>query len=314
MNSLDIQYANLLWKIHKEGTWEKTRTGTDAKTIVGAMIQHDMKEGFPLLCCKKHPFKVIAVELEGFLKGIRSKNWFKERGCNIWNLWCNPQSHPYGTDEHSKEVMEAEDDLGRIYGVQWRDFQGVKNIDTDIAHFNEPCDVDQVTELINILRRDPTSRRAIVTAWNPCELNQMALPPCHILWQVMIVDNKLHLTWYQRSVDTPLGLPFNIASYGLLLHLLARELGYEEGTLTGFLNNVHYYRNQEEAVLEIIYRRKSRIGFAGMDIPLPRIKTYGDASLKYLLDGIHANSQWDHSLSELENYNPLPAIKIPISI
>ena len=312
MNSLDIQYANLLEKIHKEGTWEKTRTGTDAKTIVGAMIQHDMKEGFPLLCCKKHPFKVIAVELEGFLKGIRSKKWFQERGCNIWNEWCNPQKVPYGTDDETKKKMLEENDLGRIYGAQWRDFQGVKNIDTDVAHFNEPCNVDQVVELLALLRRDPTSRRAIVTAWNPCELDQMALPPCHILWQVMIVDNKLHLTWYQRSVDTPLGLPFNIASYGLLLHLLARELGYEEGILTGFLNNVHYYRDQEEAVEEIIERVDSHIG--DVVIPLPTIKTYGDASLKYLLDGTNANSQWDRSLSELENYNPLPAIKIPISV
>lgn len=306
MNSLDIQYANLLEKIHKEGTWEKTRTGTDAKTIVGAMIQHDMKEGFPLLCCKKHPFKVIAVELEGFLKGFTCKDWFKVRGCNIWNEWCNPQKVPYSTDDETKKKMLEENDLGRIYGAQWRDFVGAG--DDGVIHCK-----DQVTELINLLRRDPTSRRAIVTAWNPCELDQMALPPCHILWQVMIVDNKLHLTWYQRSVDTPLGLPFNIASYGLLLHLLARELGYEEGILTGFLNNVHYYRNQEEAVEEILFRVNTSKDNS-VCVQLPAIKTYGDASLKYLLDETHANSQWDHSMSELENYNPLPAIKIPISV
>jgi len=312
MNSLDIQYANLLEKIHKEGTWEKTRTGTDAKTIVGAMIQHDMKKGFPLLCCKKHPFTIIATELEGFLKGIRSKKWFQERGCNIWSNWANPQKVPYGTNEESKKKMLEEDDLGRIYGVQWRDYIGIQEIESDEDRFEHHK--DQVVELLALLKKDPTSRRAIVTAWNPCELNQMALPPCHILWQVMIVDNKLHLTWYQRSVDTPLGLPFNIASYGLLLHLLARELGYEEGILTGFLNNVHYYRNQEEAVLEIIDRVD---GSMTGQHELPTIKTYENASLKYLLEdnfGGDGAIQWCHALTLVENYNPLPAIKIPISV
>jgi thymidylate synthase len=283
INTLDLQYINLLNSIKNDGVWEKNRTGIDTKVIVGAMIKHDMSNGFPLLTCKRVPFKSMAVELEGFLKGITSKSWYKERGCNIWNEWCNPEKVKYGNDEITKEKMYNEDDLGRIYGAQWRSFKGT-------------C--DQVKMVIDTLSKDPYNRRAICSAWDPTELSKMALPPCHVLWQVMIINNKVNLTWYQRSVDTPLGLPFNIASYGLLLHLFAKHLKLEEGTLTGFLNNVHYYKNQEDGVDEIIRR-----GYEEVLAPLPNIATIGDDLF-----------EWSHDKSKISKYNPLPTINIPIAV
>lgn len=318
MNSLDTQYINLLRQIRDKGIWENNRTGIPAKAIVGAMIQHDMSEGFPLLCCKRHSFKNIAVELEFFIRGLRSKSWLSERGCNIWQEWCNPQKVKYGTDEDSKLAMAYEDDLGLIYGCQWRDFHD--------PHCSGSMHVDQLFQLINLLRKDPTSRRAIVTAWNPLAQDTMALPPCHILFQAIILGGKLHLTWYQRSVDTPLGLPYNIASYGLLLHLLARELGVQEGALTGMLNNVHYYANQEKDVEEIIKRAHfgAEVG-VGQEVfinamitdSLPTIVTNPNCGIGPILNASnmpHPYDEWTYKESSLKDYKPLPKIDIPIAV
>lgn len=315
INSLDTQYCNLLFNIREKGTWEQNRTGIDTKTLVGAMIQHDMAEGFPILTVKRVPFKSMAVELKGFINGVTSKAWYAERGCNIWNAWSNPTKVPYGTDKAAQDAMAAEDDLGPIYGYQFRNF----NKEYGSAGYGDSnSSADQLNNVISSLKKDPTNRRAICSAWNPLQLHEMALPPCHVLWQAMIVNNKLCLTWYQRSVDVPLGLPFNIASYGLLLHLLAKELGVAEGTLTGMLNNVHYYRNQEEGVNEIIDRGKSwltkvedkriqlavRPDWTGDMSKLPTIHTPGFKSI----------FTWDHSMSSLGDYNPHPTIKIPVAV
>lgn len=304
MNSADRQYTDLLDNICNKGTWEKNRTGIDTKTIVGAMFQHNMQDGFPLLMIKRHPFKTIKVELEGFIKGIISKEWYQERGCTIWDEWCNPEKVAYGIDKTTQDKMRQEDDLGRIYGAQWREFRGSET------------SIDQLAEVVRILKKDPTSRRAICSAWNPTELNKMALPPCHVMWQAMIVDGKLCLTWYQRSVDTPLGLPFNIASYALLLHLLAKELKVEEGTLTGFLNNVHFYRNQLPAV-ETIQRRRNQIDVEGNYLcdngeiigihRLPRIETLNFTSIVNW-------SYNDTNITADSYYKALPKIEIPIAI
>lgn len=310
MNSLDRQYIDLLKNIKYNGIWEDNRTGIPAKAIIGAMIQHDMSEGFPLLCCKRHSFKNIAVELEFFIRGLSDKQWLKDRGCHIWDEWCNPKNVKYGTDVFSRDMMFRESDLGRIYGVQWRNFRGASECGLD------DNSKDQLVEILALLRKDPTSRRAIVTAWNPCELDEMALPPCHVMWQAMILGGKLHLTWYQRSVDTPLGLPYNIASYGLLLHLLARELDIEEGTLTGMLNNVHYYENQEDDVNEIIRRGGDEMPCASSQSRLPKIVTKKWSSLEKTMRECvkHGYVEWEHCDSIIQDYNPLPAIKIPIAV
>lgn len=298
MNNLDIQYQRLLSEIYLTGIKETNRTGISAYTLPSAIIKHDMADGFPLLTIKRVPFKVMAVELEGFIKGITSKKWYQERGCHIWDEWCNPQKVFYGHDTETRKKMLEEDDLGLIYGSQWRNFHDPNaiywNLNDEIENYSKP--VDQLKNIVDTLKKNPQDRRMICSAWNPLALNQMALPPCHMMWQVSVIGGKLHLSWTQRSCDVPLGIPFNIASYGLLLHLLAKESGYEEGTLTGFLSNVHYYENQKEGVEEIIGRDSN--------FDLPTIETSNFTSV----------FDWKYNDSTLKNYQCLSTIKIPIAV
>lgn len=236
-------YLNIVQKILKEGEIKQNRTGIKTLAIAGVMFEHDMARGFPLLTTKKMPFKVIATELEFFIKGLTDKEWLKERNNHIWDEWANPKKAPYGHDEAAKEKMEKERDLGPIYGFQWRHFNAeYKNHDTDYAGKG----FDQLKKLVDTLKSNPTDRRMIVSAWNPLQMSEMGLPPCHYSFQVTVIGNKINLMWNQRSIDVMLGLPFNIASYGLLLHLLAKETGLEEGRLIGFLGDTHIYENHIE--------------------------------------------------------------------
>jgi len=235
MNTLDKNYLNIAENILKNGVEKENRTGVNTISISGAMLQHDMSEGFPLLTTKKVFYKAMSVELEGFLKGITDKEWYKANKCNIWNEWCNPSKIPEGlSDEERKEFQFNESDLGPIYGSQWRDFNG--------------GGYDQLQQVIRSLENKPGDRRMLVSAWNPLQLHLQALPPCHVLWQVAVRGEYLDLLWYQRSVDVFLGLPFNIASYGLLLSLLAHQFKYKPGILTGFLGDTHIYKNHIEQI------------------------------------------------------------------
>lgn len=298
-NSLDYQYCSLLRAIEQDGEWESNRTEFRAKTLPSWTIRHNMKEGFPLLTIKKTPFKSIKVELEGFIKGITSKKWYQERGCTIWNEWCNPKKVPYGHSEESKAAMAAEDDLGLIYGSEWRDFHDPNSHQVNEDHLDEFISrgkgVDQLKNIVNKLKSNPQDRRMICSAWNPLALDQMALPPCHYAFQISVINNKLNLAWVQRSCDVPLGIPFNIASYGLLLHLLAKEGGFEEGQLTGFLTNVHYYENQQDGVNEILSRYSMFM--------LPKIQTEFTSIFN-----------WEYSDTKLLGYNSLEKINIPIAV
>lgn len=236
-------YLNIVKKILQDGQWTDNRTGIRTIAIAGVMFEHDMQKGFPLLTTKKMPFKVIATELEFFIKGITDKQWLQERNNHIWDEWAHPKKAPYGHDEASKKAMMEERDLGPIYGFQWRHFNAeYKDFDSDYTDQG----IDQLKNLVDKLKSNPHDRRMIVSAWNPLQLNEMGLPPCHYSFQVTVIKNKLNLMWNQRSVDVMLGLPFNIASYGLLLHLLAKESGYEEGRLVGFLGDTHIYENHIE--------------------------------------------------------------------
>jgi thymidylate synthase len=288
MNSLDQKYRLLLEKIATNGEWEQNRTGVRAKTFSSEMIRHDMSEGFPLLTIKKVPFKSMAVELEGFIKGITSKKWFQERNCKIWDEWCNPLKVQYSTHPIDQKRMKEEDDLGLIYGSQWRDFHD--------PHCSGAIHVDQLSQIVQKIKTNPQDRRMICSAWNPASLDRMALPPCHVMWQVSVVNNKLNLCWFQRSVDVPLGLPFNIASYGLLLHLLARIYGFKEGILTGFLSNVHFYENQMDGVDEILERESP--------YSLPRVIT----------EEMHSIFDWSHDKTILVEYKSLEKVSMPVAI
>jgi len=256
-------YLNIVKKIIDTGKLEETRTGIKAYTIAGAIFEHDMSKGFPLLTTKKTPLRLIASELQFFINGITDKKWLQERNNHIWDEWANPKKAPYGHDEESKKKMLEERDLGPIYGFQWRHFNApYKNYDSDYTGQG----IDQLKNVIETLKTNPRDRRMIVSAWNPLQFNEMALPPCHYAFQITVIGNKLNLLWNQRSVDTMLGLPFNIASYALLLHLLAKESGLKEGKLVGFLADVHIYENHMEGVKEQLSRDPEKY-------PLPHIET-----------------------------------------
>ena len=285
-------YLDIVKKILDHGFRKTNRTGTDAMTIAGAMFEHDMAEGFPLLTTKKMPFNMIKSELEFFIRGITDKEWLKEQKNSIWDEWCSPDIVPYANDENTKARMTEERELGPIYGWQWRNF-GAKYI----SHNTPPegCGIDQLQKLVQTLKTDPDNRRMIVSAWNPVDLHRMALPPCHYAFQVTVIDGKLNLLWNQRSVDVALGLPFNIASYGCLLHLLAKESGLGEGKLIGFLGDTHIYINHINAIsLQLLRKPKA----------LPQIKTENFTSI----------FDWHYGDTIAENYDPHPAVKFEIAV
>lgn len=286
------QYLEIVNNILSRGELKHNRTGVDTITIAGATFEHDMSLGFPILTTKKMAFKNVRVELEGFIKGITDKKWFIDRGCHIWDDWCNPQKVPYGTDEITKKKMKEERDLGPIYGFQWRHFNAY--YDSFNSNYVDKG-IDQLANIINTLKKNPNDRRMVVSAWNPLQIGQMALPPCHYCFQVTVINDKVNLMWNQRSVDTMLGLPFNIASYGLLLHLLAKESNLSEGKLIGFLGDTHIYINQIDGANEQLQRNPN---------DLPKIET----------EDFYSIFDWDYSKTKLINYKSHPKIEFPIAV
>lgn len=284
-------YLKIVEEIFDEGEVKHTRTGTDIISIAGAMFKHDMKDGFPLLTTKKMPIKMIASELEFFIKGITDKEWLKERRNTIWNEWCNRDIVPYSNDKETLARMAAERDLGPIYGYQWRHF-GAKYID-----YKTPPEggVDQLKNMVHMLKTNPDKKRNLVSAWNPVDQPKMALPPCHFAYQATVINGRVNLLWSQRSVDTALGLPFNIASYAIFLLLLAKETGYEPGKLVGFLGDTHIYVNHEEGLKEQLSREP---------LPLPHLKINNFTSI----------FDWKYTDIELVNYKSHPAIKFDIAV
>jgi thymidylate synthase len=285
-------YLDIVRHILTKGTRKQNRTGVDTLSVSGVMFEHDMAQGFPLLTTKKMPFKTIRVELEFFIKGFTDKKWLQDRRCTIWDEWANPKKAPYGHDEESKHRMREERDLGPVYGFQWRHFDApYVSYDTDYTGQG----IDQLAKVIETIKKNPTDRRMIVMAWNPKALPEQALPPCHYGFQVLVTDGKLDLLWNQRSVDTMLGLPFNIASYALLLHLLAKETRLGEGKLIGFLADTHIYVNQiEGANLQLAREPK----------PLPRIVTEPFTSI----------FDWSGEHTRLEGYESHDRIEFPIAV
>jgi len=285
-------YLDIVQKILDKGFRKNNRTGVDALTIAGTMFEHDMADGFPLLTTKKVPFKMVRSELEFFIRGYTDKEWLREQKNSIWDEWCSPDVVPYGNDEQTKIKMMNERELGPIYGWQWRNF-GAK-----YTAFNKAAQgqgFDQLKKLAETLKKNPDDRRMIVSAWNPCDLSRMALPPCHYSFQITVLDGKLNLLWNQRSVDVALGLPFNIASYGCLLHLLAKEANLGEGRLIGFLGDTHIYVNHiNDISLQLLRKPK----------PLPQIKTENFTSI----------FDWHYNDTVVEGYDPHPAIKFEIAV
>ncbi len=294
MSNIQEQYRLLLGTLLHNSTEKEDRTGTGTLSVFGRQLRHQMKDGFPLLTTKRMAHKTMMTELKWFLKGDTSIKYLVDNGCNIWNgdayqKYCNTLKEHYdgGGDiatqgqfirmiKDDAEWASIWGDLGPIYGKQWRDWNGK----------------DQIKELIKNLKLNPDSRRLMVSAWNVGELSEMTLPPCHYGFQCYVNNGKLSLMWNQRSVDTFLGLPFNIASYATLLLLLCEETGYVAGELIANLGDVHLYKNHVEQAREQITRGA---------YPLPKIKL----SNVNLLEG-----EWDY---ELIDYKHHPSIKAPLS-
>lgn len=274
-------YLDILENIYNNCTdVRQNRTGIpDIGTGHGATFVHDMADGFPLITTKKMGLKNIATELEFFLRGITDKKWLQDRKCKIWNEWANPikVEESYNiktkmleaggplTDQQKQivrnSVMDYERDLGPIYGFQWRHFGGEYQWDLNRIEQN-PSDnfnherpgVDQVATAIDKLKNNPNDRRIIVSAWNPVDFPQMALPPCHVMHQLIARDGRLNLIWTQRSCDMFLGIPYNIASYALLLLLYAKESGMTPGILKGEFHDAHIYTNHLPQVAQQLSR------------------------------------------------------------
>ncbi|MFH1291962.1 MAG: thymidylate synthase [bacterium] len=289
-----LNYLKIVEKILDKGIKKQDRTGTGTQSIAGVIFEHEMSDGFPLLTTKKMPFRLITTELEFFIQGITDKQWLKDHKNHIWDEWCSPKKVPYGHDQETKKKMSEERDLGPIYGFQWRHFNAdYKNYDTDYTSQG----VDQLKKLIHNLKTDPFDRRMIVSAWNPCQLQDMALPPCHFQFQVVVSNEKLNLLWNQRSVDVMLGLPFNIASYATLLHLLAKETGFKEGRLVGFLGDTHIYSNHIDGAKEQLSRDPNKY-------PLPQIITENFTSI----------FDWTAQDTKIIGYESYPRIKFDIAV
>ena len=311
MNKLDKQYQELLSTILEYGVDKSDRTGTGTKSIFGYTIRHNMADGFPLLTTKKMAVKTMMTELKWFLKGDTNIKYLVDNGCNIWNGDAYKKyekyamANSYGVDILSMDEfinqIKTDDkfaakwgELGPIYGKQWRDWTEYY---TEKFNGGNPMIIqrttDQIENLIDGLKNNPDSRRHIVSAWNVGELNDMVLPPCHYGFQCYVADGKLSLMWNQRSVDTFLGLPFNIASYGTLLLLLCEETGYRPGDLIGNLGDVHLYNNHIEQAKEQI----SRESLSSLpDIVLENVDVL--------------NGEFDYTIL---GYSPQPAIKAPLS-
>ena len=287
-------YLDIVKNILENGEKVDTRTGVKAYTIAGAIFEHDMSKGFPLLTTKKTPLRLVATELEFFINGITDKKWLQDKNNHIWDEWAKPQKAPYGHDESSKKKMLEERDLGPIYGFQWRHFNApYESFDSNYSGKG----IDQLKKVIETLKTNPRDRRMIVSAWNPQQFNEMALPPCHYAFQITVIGDKLNLLWNQRSVDTMLGLPFNIASYGLLLHLLAKEAGLKEGKLVGFLADVHIYENHIEGAKEQLSRDPNKY-------PLPTTETENWKSIL----------EWKSENTKVVNYQSYDRIPFEIAI
>ena len=251
MNNIDRQYKELLEHILHFGVDKEDRTGTGTKSVFGWQIRHNMKDGFPLLTTKKMAFKTMVVELLWFLRGDTNIKFLQDNNCHIW-------------DGDYKKTGRTNGELGPIYGKQWRDWGGKDEVkltdekdESGYLKFSTTHipGIDQIANLIEELKTNPDSRRLVVSAWNVSDLNQMSLPPCHYGFQCYVRDGKyLSLMWNQRSVDTFLGLPFNIASYALLLKMIAKEVDMVPDELIGNLGDCHLYNNHIKQAKEQIIR------------------------------------------------------------
>jgi thymidylate synthase len=265
--TVDTQYEDLLRHVMAQGSPKSDRTGTGTRSVFGAQLRYPLEAGFPLVTTKRVHLRSIVAELLWFLRGDSNVGWLHERGVTIWDEWA-----------------DANGDLGPVYGVQWRAWPT-----PDGRH------VDQLSGVLETLRRDPDSRRMVVSAWNVGDIPQMALAPCHALFQFYVADGRLSCQLYQRSADLFLGVPFNIASYALLTHLVAEQVGLSVGDFVWTGGDCHIYDNHIDQVTEQLSREP---------YPFPRLRLRPASSL------------FDYDVDDVavEDYRHHPAIKAPVAV
>jgi len=286
MKSFDEEYIRIGKMLLDEGKWVyNKRTGKRCLTLTPQMAKYDMSDTdrFPLLTTKKMDIRPIAAELIGFMKGYDSAELFRTEGCKIWDANANDNEQWLNNPNRS-----GEDDLGRIYGVQAREW---RSPDGKI--------VDQLENCIAKLKKGEDDRRLIVTHWNPGELDQMALPPCHMTYIFMILDGYLHMTMIQRSCDYPLGVPYNVASYALMLHIIANMVGLKVGELSHVMHNIHIYEDQ----LELFRDQMKRKPGVSPKIEVPVYESLGDFCDKATRESFI-----------ISEYDPQASIKFPFSV
>ena len=262
------QYLDLLREIRDNGVTKTDRTGVGTKSIFGHQMRFNLQDGFPLLTTKKVFLKGIIYELLWFLKGDTNIKFLTDNNVHIWDEWA---------DENG--------DLGYVYGKQWRSWEAT-----------DGRVIDQISQVVDLIKNHPDSRRILVSAWNPAEIDKMALPPCHCLFQFYVADGKLSCQLYQRSADTFLGVPFNIASYALLTMMLAQVCGLEPGEFIHTTGDTHIYLNHLDQVNEQLSREPR---------PLPKMIINPD--VKSIFD-------FKYEDFKLEGYDPYPAIKAPVAV
>ena len=267
MTSVPTPYEDLLRQVLEHGTVKADRTGTGTRSVFGRQLRYDLAQGFPLVTTKRVHLKSIVYELLWFLRGDSNVRWLQEHGVSIWDEWAAPDG-----------------ELGPVYGVQWRSWPT-----PDGGH------VDQIAQVVDQLRTNPDSRRIIVSAWNVGEIPQMALPPCHAFFQFYVADGRLSCQLYQRSADLFLGVPFNIASYALLTHMVAQQAGLEVGDFVWTGGDCHIYDNHEEQV---------RTQLAREPFPYPPLRLR------------KAPSMFEYTFEDVEivDYQHHPAISAPVAV
>ena len=267
VGALNTDYEDLLRLVMSKGSPKPDRTGTGTRSVFGHQMRFDLSQGFPLITTKRVHFRSVAIELLWFLRGDSNVKWLQDNGVTIWDEWARPDG-----------------DLGPVYGVQWRSWPTPNG-----GH------IDQITQLLEQLRADPSSRRLIVSAWNVAEIPEMALAPCHALFQFYVADGRLSCQLYQRSADLFLGVPFNIASYSLLTHMIAQQVGLEVGDFIWTGGDCHIYDNHVEQVEEQLTREI---------YPFPHLELQRAASL------------FDYTFDDMQliDYKHHPALRAPVAV
>lgn len=278
MKSFETQYKELMQEAIDDGLLRPTRSGIPAYSLLGKTLEHDMKNGFPLLTLRKMPQQSMRVETEFYLKGYTDKAWLTERGCHFWDHWQNKHS----TDPN---------DLGPTYGFEWRHWNAEYN---GIGDYKGKG-VDQIKWVLDKLKKYPENKRLVVSQWNASDIDQQAIPPCPFAFQLLKHGDELNLIFYQRSGDLCLGVPNDFAQHALLLHLFCKETGYKAGKVIAMFGQVELYENHLEGAKELLTRENRK---------LPEVQTEQFSSI----------FDWSYQDTKFINYQPLEKIGFPIAV